>query len=210
MISWSRLAAVALDGAKGVGKTETAERRASSLFTLDSRARRTIVQADPEVVLRTVPPVLVDEWQLDRPRSRVGAGDVPGVRDSTLLGHLFESLATLCVRVGAHAAEATTAHLRTRDGDHEVDLVVVREDGRILALELTLAAAVTGRDVRHLTWLRPPVGPPPGGAVPVLEHSCRLNTRTRPRRCASAQGGATYRIELTPRPPVPAEASKGS
>lgn len=87
-----------------------------------------------------------------------GAGDVLGVRDGTLLGHLFESLATLCVRVAAQAAEATTAHLRTRDGDHEVDLIVVRADGRVLALEVKLAATVTDRDVRHLTWLRRSLG----------------------------------------------------
>jgi len=35
------LAAIALDGTEGVDKTETAERPAGSLFTLDSRARRT-------------------------------------------------------------------------------------------------------------------------------------------------------------------------
>ncbi len=87
-----------------------------------------------------------------------GDGDVLGVRDGTLLGHLFESLATLCVRVAAQTAEATTAHLRTRDGDHEVDLVVVRDDGRVLALEVTLAATVSDRDVRHLSWLQRALG----------------------------------------------------
>jgi uncharacterized protein len=34
-------------------------------------------------------------------------------REGTLLGALFESLVTLCVRVYAQAAEARTAHLRT-------------------------------------------------------------------------------------------------
>jgi predicted AAA+ superfamily ATPase len=373
------LAAIALDGAKGVGKTETAERRAGSLFKLDSRARRSIVEADPTAVLRAQPPVLVDEWQLvpevwdvirrqvdadatpgqflltgsasprpgatahsgagrivrlhmrpmtlterqvevptvslrellthpgrdvggetgisltdyvdevlrsglpgvrdlsprarraqldgylrgvvdrdvpenglavrkrdtllgwlrayaaatsttatytrildaatpgepDKPAKTTGIayrdvltqlwlldplpgwaptanpftrlqqapkhhlvdpalaarllgagenslldgdGDVIGPRDGTLLGHLFESLATLCVRVAAQAAEASTHHLRTGDGDHEVDLVVVRDDGRILAIEVKLSATVTDRDVRHLTWLRRRLG----------------------------------------------------
>lgn len=87
-----------------------------------------------------------------------GAGTVLGVRDGTLLGHLFESPATLSVRVAAQAAEARTAHLRTRDGDHEIDLVVVRDDGRVIAIEVKLAATVTDRDVRHLTWLRRHLG----------------------------------------------------
>ncbi|MFC5379335.1 ATP-binding protein [Aquipuribacter nitratireducens] len=87
-----------------------------------------------------------------------GEGDVLSPRDGTLLGHLFESLATLCVRVAAQAAEATVGHLRTRDGDHEVDLVVVRDDGKVVACEVKLAAALSDRDVRHLTWLRNRLG----------------------------------------------------
>lgn len=82
-----------------------------------------------------------------------------GIDDGALLGQLFESLATLCVRVPAQAAEATVGHLRTRNGDHEVDLVVVRGDGRVVAIEVKLASSVSDRDVRHLTWLRERMGP---------------------------------------------------
>lgn len=77
----------------------------------------------------------------------------------TMLGALFESLVTLCVRVPAQAAEAEVVHLRTRNGDHEIDLVVVRPDGRVLALEVKLAGAVGDRDVKHLLWLREQLGP---------------------------------------------------
>jgi predicted AAA+ superfamily ATPase len=70
-----------------------------------------------------------------------------------MLGHLFESLVTLCVRVAAQAAEATIGHLRTRNGDHEIDLVVVRDDGKVLAVEVKLAATVEDRDTAHLRWL---------------------------------------------------------
>ena len=59
-----------------------------------------------------------------------GAGTSVGPQSGSMLGHLFESLVTLCVRVPAQAAEATVGHLRTRNGDHEVDLVVVLDDGR--------------------------------------------------------------------------------
>jgi len=79
-------------------------------------------------------------------------------RASTLLGHLFESLVTLDVRVYAQAAEAQVRHFRQLDGRHEVDLVVERADGRILALEVKLGAAVDDGDVRHLLWLKDKLG----------------------------------------------------
>ena len=82
-----------------------------------------------------------------------GDGEPLGPQAGTMLGHLFESLTTLCVRVPAQAAEATVGHLRTRDGDHEVDLVVVRDDGNVLAIEVKLAATVEDRDTAHLHWL---------------------------------------------------------
>ena len=82
----------------------------------------------------------------------------PVPRDGTLLGALFESLNALNVRVYAQAAEARVHHLRTRNGDHEVDFVVVRDDGRVVALEVKLAATITDEDVRHLTWLRDQLG----------------------------------------------------
>jgi predicted AAA+ superfamily ATPase len=75
-----------------------------------------------------------------------------------MLGHFFESLVTLCVRVPAQAAEAEVTHLRTRNGDHEVDLVLVRDDGRVLAIEVKLGNTVEDKDVRHLRWLAGQLG----------------------------------------------------
>jgi len=75
-----------------------------------------------------------------------------------LLGALFESLVTLSLQTYAQAAEAAVHHLRTRNGDHEVDLLVVRDDGRVLAAEVKLSASVTDADVRHLLWLRDRLG----------------------------------------------------
>ena len=71
-----------------------------------------------------------------------------------MAGALFESLATLTVRVAAQASESRVGHLRTRNGDHEVDLVVEGPDGQIVGIEVKLAAGVTDADVRHLHWLR--------------------------------------------------------
>ena len=81
------------------------------------------------------------------------------VRDGTWLGRLFESLATLDVRVYAQAAEARVGHLRTANGDHEIDLILERGDHRVVALEVKLGAVVDDHDVRHLVWLRDLLGP---------------------------------------------------
>lgn len=88
-----------------------------------------------------------------------GEGRPVGPQQGTMLGHLFESLATLCVRVAAQAAPASVGHLRTRNGDHEIDLIVTRPDGKVLAIEIKLSGTIRDRDVRHLHWLREQLGP---------------------------------------------------
>lgn len=57
------LPALALEGAKGVGKTESALRRANTVVELDDPALQAIAGADPGQLLRGTPPVLLDEWQ---------------------------------------------------------------------------------------------------------------------------------------------------
>jgi len=79
-------------------------------------------------------------------------------RRGPLLGALFESLVTLSVRVYAQAAEATVCHLRTRAGDHEVDLLVQRADHRVVAFETKISPTVDERDTTHLRWLRDRLG----------------------------------------------------
>lgn len=74
-------------------------------------------------------------------------------REGSLLGRLFESLVTLSVRIYAQAAEAKVMHLRTWGGDREIDLIVERDDLRVVALEVKLGATVGDSDVRHLRWL---------------------------------------------------------
>ncbi|WP_277211192.1 ATP-binding protein [Isoptericola croceus] len=83
---------------------------------------------------------------------------VPLPRTGSLFGALFEDLVTLSVRVVADCLGAQVSHLRTHRGEHEVDLIVERDDGRVLAMEVKLAASVTDRDVRHLRWLRERLG----------------------------------------------------
>ena len=78
--------------------------------------------------------------------------------DATLSGALFESLATLSVRVFAQRHGWRVSHLRTRNGDHEIDLIVEVEGLRVLAIEVKLAGAVDDSDVTHLRWLSQQLG----------------------------------------------------
>jgi predicted AAA+ superfamily ATPase len=87
-----------------------------------------------------------------------GAPGPPIPRDGTLLGALFESLVTLSVRVYSQASEARVGHLRTHRGDHEVDLIVEREDGRVLAMEVKLGSTPPKDSIRHLAWLKKQMG----------------------------------------------------
>ncbi len=79
--------------------------------------------------------------------------------DRTLFGALFESLMTLSVRVYAQASEARVHHLRTQGGEHEIDLIVERADGGVVALEVKLRAVIADKEVRHLRWLADQIGP---------------------------------------------------
>lgn len=79
-------------------------------------------------------------------------------REGTLLGSLFESLITLSIRAYAQAADASVMHLRTARGEREVDLIVERADGRVVAIEVKLARDVDDKDVRHLHWLGDKLG----------------------------------------------------
>ena len=80
------------------------------------------------------------------------------VRDGTLLGALFESLVTLSVRVYAAHSESQVRHLRTARGRQEVDLIVERADGSVVAIEVKLARSVCSDDAKHLTWLKRKLG----------------------------------------------------
>lgn len=88
---------------------------------------------------------------VDAPRLLSGA-------TGTLLGALFESLATLSVRVFAQAALARVAHFRTRGGEREIDLIVEGDGGRVIAIEVKLSATVDEDDLRHLRWLARTIG----------------------------------------------------
>jgi predicted AAA+ superfamily ATPase len=79
-------------------------------------------------------------------------------RDGTLLGALFESLVVMSVRVFAEPLGASVFHLRTRGGEHEVDIIVERDDHRVLAIEVKLSGGISRTDTNHLDWLERQLG----------------------------------------------------
>jgi uncharacterized protein len=89
----------------------------------------------------------------------VGDSSGPAIpRNGTVLGALFESLVALNLRVYAQATESRVYHLRTRNGDHEVDFIVERDDHRVVAFEVKLSNVVYDPDVTHLHWLHREIG----------------------------------------------------
>jgi len=87
-----------------------------------------------------------------------GDGERVSASTGTWLGALFESLAAQSVRTYADAAFARVGHLRTKESDREVDLIVEGEDRRVVAIEVKLGGSVVDRDVRHLNWLSEKLG----------------------------------------------------
>jgi len=61
------LAAIALEGAKAVGKTATAAQRARTVIDLSDPTMRQVIEANPDLVVQGPTPVLLDEWQLEPP-----------------------------------------------------------------------------------------------------------------------------------------------
>ena len=99
-------------------------------------------------------------------------GDRAASSTGTSIGALFESLVTQTVRVYADALHATTAHLRTKDGHREIDLIVEGSDRRVIAIEVNLAPTISNHDARarprrRSAASRPraccPSGPAPSG-----------------------------------------------
>lgn len=108
--------------------------------------------------LRTAPKHQLVDPALALRALGMSAKSLLGPRGAHMAGPLFESLATLSVRASATAADAHVGHLRTRNGDREVDLIVEGPDGRIVGIEVKLARSVDDHDVRHLLWLREKLG----------------------------------------------------
>ena len=77
------MAAISIEGPKGVGKTATALTRSATVHQLDDVGQRQIIEADPARLERGPSPILIDEWQRWQPswdivRRSVDADPTPG------------------------------------------------------------------------------------------------------------------------------------
>ncbi len=106
--------------------------------------------ADPALAARLLQ--LREDDMIDLSRGRV-----LGPQEGTILGRLFEALVALSLQTYARLSECTVSHLRTRNGDHEVDFIVHRGSACV-AIEVKLGASVDDTDVRHLLWLKQQLG----------------------------------------------------
>jgi predicted AAA+ superfamily ATPase len=96
--------------------------------------------------------------QLDEDSLLAGSRTPTRPWGGSILGALFEALVTLDVKVHAALADARVYHLRDRNGNHEIDLIVQGPGGRVVAIEVKLSASVQDADVRHLHWLKERLG----------------------------------------------------
>ncbi|WP_240930349.1 ATP-binding protein [Isoptericola sp. BMS4] len=106
--------------------------------------------ADPALAARLLG---LDESALMR-----GERGTVSIDHGRILGALFEGLVTLSVQTYAQAAQARVFHLRTVGGEREIDLIVERPDGRMVAIEIKLAATVEADDAKHLRWIKATLG----------------------------------------------------
>ncbi len=142
------------DGAQPAKTTTIAYRDHLSRLWLLDPVPAWIPESSPFTALRRAPKHQLADPALAARLLRLTESTLLAPEGSVMLGHLFESLVTLGIRIMAQAAEATVGHLRTKAGEHEVDLIVESVDGGVLGIEVKLAPGVQDPDVRHLLWLR--------------------------------------------------------
>lgn len=59
------LPAILVEGAKAVGKTATTSRLAKTIMSLDNPQIKMLLRNNPDAILKSNKPVLIDEWQLE-------------------------------------------------------------------------------------------------------------------------------------------------
>jgi predicted AAA+ superfamily ATPase len=82
------------------------------------------------------------------------------LRDGDLLGRTLDTFAAAQLRaeIAASADRPRLHHLRTKQGEHEIDMLIELGGFRVIALEVKASAAPDSGDARHLAWLRDEIG----------------------------------------------------
>lgn len=90
------------------------------------------------------------------------AGVTPEVafQSGDLIGRLVETFVVAQLRplVGEPTSGVVLSHLWERADGREIDLIIERRDGRLIAVEVKASAQPTPADARHLAWLRDRLG----------------------------------------------------
>ena len=95
-------------------------------------------------------------WMLNLAPQKIALGE-PSVL--TEYGHLLETFAVgeILKQASWSDAPVTTGHFRTEAGD-EVDLVLERDDGQVIAFEIKAGSRISGDDLRGLRHLKERLG----------------------------------------------------
>jgi predicted AAA+ superfamily ATPase len=98
----------------------------------------------------------VASWLLNLTPAKIAQGDPAAL---TEYGHLLETFAVgeILKQVSWWDAPVVAGHFRTGAG-HEVDLVLERDDGQVLAFEIKAGSRIHGEDVRGIQTLRSRLG----------------------------------------------------
>ncbi|MFN0092197.1 MAG: ATP-binding protein [Acidimicrobiales bacterium] len=78
------------------------------------------------------------------------------LRNADLLGRIIDTFVAAQLRpeLSLGTRPAAMYHLREQSGRREIDVILERRDGAIVAIEVKAATAVDEHDARHLAWLR--------------------------------------------------------
>ena len=107
--------------------------------------------------------VLTQLWLLDpvpgwlpsaSPFNRLAQAPKHHLADPALSARLLGATSRSLLSYGG----AQVFHLRTRNGEHEVDLIIEGSDRRVVGLEVKLSPTLDDRSTTHLRWLRDHIG----------------------------------------------------
>jgi predicted AAA+ superfamily ATPase len=87
--------------------------------------------------------------------------DVNGIlRDGDLLGRVLDTFAMAQLRpeLSLSSERPHVYHLRTKGGEHEIDLLAELGGFRVVGIEIKAAAAPRAEAAKHLSWLRDNIG----------------------------------------------------
>jgi predicted AAA+ superfamily ATPase len=88
---------------------------------------------------------------------RLDVNDI--LTDADVLGRLIDTFVVAQLRAELQlGGSGRMYHLRDRNGEHEIDLVVELGHNRVVAFEVKAHSAPDGRATTHLRWLRDQLG----------------------------------------------------